>query len=193
MFERTITVGSIGKTFSVTGWKCGWTLTGNAQVMAALRKAHSVCIYVIPTPIQEAAAKAFEIELDKLENGRTQDMYWPQLADMVLKKRNSTIAMLRSVGLEPIAPEGGYFLVVDCNRLIQRLDLSEFSDPRGQSFAFVKWLSRNGLQSLPLSVFYCDQYQHLGEGLVRFCFMKSDQTLTAAERVLTDLKKKLGI
>ena len=193
MFERSITIGSSGKTFSVTGWKCGWALTGNKDIMNAIRKAHSINIYVIATPIQEAVARAFEIELDKLEKGQQKKLYWTKLSDMVLKKRNSTIKMLTSVGLEPIAPEGGYFMVADCRQLIKRLDLSDFPDKRGPSFSFVQWLSKNGVQGLPLSIFFCPKYQHLGEGLIRFCFIKSEATLNAAERVLTQLKERLGI
>lgn len=192
MYERSITIGSVGKTFSVTGWKCGWAISGNPNIMTALRKAHSTCLYVGATIIQEAAARAFEIELDKLVNNRASDLYWTKLSDMMLTKRNKMVTLLSSLGLKPITPEGSYFMIADCTQLMNSVDLTEFYDKRGKSFAFVKFLSKNGLQALPLSVFFCEEYKHLGEGLLRFCFIKSDETLAKAEQVLKELKERMS-
>ena len=118
-------------------------------------------------------------------------MYWTQLSDMVLRKRNFMLKVLTQLGLKPIPPEGGYFMVADCSQLIDKLDLTQFYDSKGQTFAFVKWLSKNGLQALSLSVFYCQKYKHLSKSLIRFCFIKSDETLAEAERVLKNLKQRL--
>ncbi len=99
--------------------------------------------------------------------------------------------ILSSLGLKPIIPEGGYFMIADCKELADRLDLTEFDDKRGKNFAFVKWLSKNRLQGIPMSVFYCDQNKHLGQSFVRFCFFKNDETLAKAEKVLAKLKSEL--
>jgi len=67
MWERTITIGSAGKTFSVTGWKLGWAvgpsnLIGNCQIV------HQNAVYTCPTPIQEAVARGFELELARMDS-----------------------------------------------------------------------------------------------------------------------------
>lgn len=51
MWERTITIGSAGKTFSVTGWKTGWAY-GPAELMHNLYMVHQNCVYTCNTPIQ---------------------------------------------------------------------------------------------------------------------------------------------
>ena len=192
MFDRTITIGSVGKAFNVTGWKCGWAITGNKDIMSAIRKAHTIGIYLVPTPLQEAAARAFEIEVEKLSNGNHQEMYWTQTALTIQRKRNYVIQMMRELGFDICEPEGGYFLVVDCTQLISKVDLTEFCDERGNTFAFVHWLSKNGLQTLPMGAFYIKEDEHLAEGLLRLCFMKSDQSLEQMERFLIKLKDKLN-
>ncbi len=110
---------------------------------------------------------------------------------MLLKKREFMYKILSSLGPKPIIPEGGYSMIADCKESIDRIDLKKFDDKRGKTFAFVKWLSKNGLQGVPISVFYCDEYKHLGQSFVRFCFLKNDETLVKAEKVLAKLKSEL--
>ena len=64
---RTITIGSAGKTFSVTGWKLGWAV-GPENLLRNCQVAHQNCVYACPTPIQEAVARAFELELARLSD-----------------------------------------------------------------------------------------------------------------------------
>jgi len=190
MFERSITIGSISKSLSVTGWRCGWALTGNVKIRDALSIVQQNSYYAPPTNIQEATARALEIELEKINSNSAKDTYFAQLTESLSRKRDFVFKMLSSLGLRPIIPEGGYFMIADCKDLIDRLDLNEFDDKGGKSLAFVRWLSKNGLQAIPMSMFYSHQYKHLGESFVRFCFFKNDQTLLNAEKVLNDLKKK---
>ncbi|CAG2167135.1 unnamed protein product, partial [Oppiella nova] len=192
MFDRSITIGSLGKAFNVTGWRCGWAITGNPAIRDALILAHVTSIYVAPTIIQEAAARAFELELEKLEQNRPEDMYWTQLSALLDKKRTVMYDMLSELGLKPMVPEGGYYMVADCRALIDRLDLDEYYDKRGKTFAFVRWLSAQGVQGVPLTVFYSQDNKGLAEGLVRFCFIKSDETLAMAEQVLKRITKVIG-
>ena len=67
LYDRTITIGSAGKTFSVTGWKLGWAV-GPEHLLRNCQVAHQNCVYACPTPIQEAVARAFELELKRLES-----------------------------------------------------------------------------------------------------------------------------
>ena len=66
MWDRTITIGSAGKTFSVTGWKLGWAV-GPAHLISNCGVVHQNCVYTCPTPIQEAVARGFEKEMARLD------------------------------------------------------------------------------------------------------------------------------
>src|SRR5699024_7978713 len=107
MFDRTITIGSGGKTFSVTGWKIGWAY-GPEQLMAQLFKFHQTCIYSINCPGQEAIAVGFETEFQRLG---TPESYWKQLVAMLEPKRDRIGRLLGEIDLVPTIPEGGYFMV----------------------------------------------------------------------------------
>ena len=55
MYERTITIDSMGKTFSVTGWKVGWAIAP-PPLTSALRAVHQFVTFTNATPFQEALA-----------------------------------------------------------------------------------------------------------------------------------------
>ena len=84
MYERTITIGSAGKTFSVTGWKIGWAY-GPANLLYNLQIVHQNAVYTCSTPLQEAIAIGFEQELERF--GRP-DCYFQSLAKELLPKRD---------------------------------------------------------------------------------------------------------
>ena len=84
MWDRTITIGSAGKTFSVTGWKLGWAYGPN-HLMKNLFVAHQNALYTCATPTQEAAARGLEIELERLG---TEESYFKSLAKMLESKRD---------------------------------------------------------------------------------------------------------
>ena len=81
MWERTITVGSAGKTFSVTGWKLGWSY-GPENLIKPMQLVHQNTIYTCPTPLQEAVAIGFETEIARF--GKP-DSYWVQLSSSLQK------------------------------------------------------------------------------------------------------------
>lgn len=109
MWDRTITVGSAGKTFSITGWKIGWAY-GPANLIRNLQIVHQDSIYTCCTPIQEAIAIAFEYELERFG---TDACYLQGLAKTLEPKKDMMIALLTEVGMKPIIPQGGYFTVAD--------------------------------------------------------------------------------
>jgi len=187
MWERTITIGSAGKTFSVTGWKLGWAY-GPAHLIKNCQVVHQHCVHQIPTPIQEALARAFEIELSRLGQPSS---YFVQLSQKLREKRDNLAAGLKELGLEPIIPEGGYFLLVDWTSLESKLDLTGEKDEE-KDYKFVKWLSKTrGLQVIPPSTFYSKEHKHIGEKFVRFCFIKKDESLTEAVEILRQLTSEL--
>ena len=187
MWERTITIGSAGKTFSVTGWKLGWAY-GPAHLIKNCQVVHQHCVHQIPTPIQEALARAFEIELSRLGQPSS---YFVQLSQKLREKRDNLAAGLKELGLAPIIPEGGYFLLVDWTSLESKLDLTGEKDEE-KDYKFVKWLSKTrGLQVIPPSTFYSKEHKHIGEKFVRFCFIKKDESLTEAVEILRQLTSEL--
>ncbi|XP_054712521.1 kynurenine aminotransferase-like isoform X2 [Uloborus diversus] len=188
MWERTITIGSAGKTFSVTGWKIGWAY-GPQHLIHALQLLHQNCVYTCPTPLQEACAVGFETEIARL--GKP-DSYWKELADMLERKRDRIVKFLSEVNMAPTIPEGGYFLIADFSQLGNKVNLDQ--EEGTKDYKFVKWLSKTKkLQGIPPSAFYCDQDKHLAENLIRFCFIKEDSTLEQAENIINDLKKSLNV
>uniref|UniRef100_A0A914D9G5 Aminotransferase class I/classII domain-containing protein n=1 Tax=Acrobeloides nanus TaxID=290746 RepID=A0A914D9G5_9BILA len=113
MYERTITIGSAGKAFSATGWKLGWAL-GPAQLLAPLKTIHQNCVFTCSTPTQEALARAFEMDLAIIEEGKFSESHLlTGLASELLPKRDLLAKGLREAGLTPIIPEAGYFMIAD--------------------------------------------------------------------------------
>lgn len=109
MWDKTITIGSAGKTFSVTGWKIGWAY-GPAPLMRNLQIVHQNCVYTISTPVQEAVARSFELEIARFDSP---DCYMKSLAVELQPKRDFMVRMLEEVGMKPTIPQGGYFIVAD--------------------------------------------------------------------------------
>ncbi|CAL4207496.1 unnamed protein product, partial [Meganyctiphanes norvegica] len=186
MWERTITIGSAGKTFSVTGWKTGWAY-GPANLMVGPQVVHQHSVYTCTTPVQEAVARGFEIEIERLG---TPECYFNSLPAELDVKRKMIAKMLSDAGIYPIIPEGGYFIMADVRDISKKIDVG--GDPKERKdFRFVKWLSRNKkLQGIPPSAFYEDN-KHIGENYIRFCFIKEDENLEKAASILIQLKKDI--
>jgi len=186
MWERTITIGSAGKTFSVTGWKTGWAY-GPANLMSNLHMVHQNCVYTCTTPIQEAVALGFEKELPRLG---TPECYFVSLPCELEAKRDYMAKFLTDVGMKPIIPEGGYFMVADWSPLASKVDLNAEKD-KYKDYRFTKWMTKNlGLQGIPTTAFYNETHKPLSEDFVRYCFIKKDENLKKAADIL--LKWKQG-
>merc|ERR1712107_448356 len=187
MWDRTITIGSAGKTFSVTGWKLGWAV-GPADLIGNCGVVHQNCVYTCPTPIQEAVARGFEKEMGRLESD---DCYFRSISRDLASKRDFCVEMLEEVGMHPVVPEGGYFIMADWSSLTDRIDLSSESDAQ-RDYRFVKWLTKNrGLQGIPPSAFFCQDHKSIGEDYIRFCFIKHQDSLSKAREILTAWRRNL--
>ncbi len=166
MWERTLTLNSIGKTFSVTGWKIGWAI-GPAHLNQALRQAHQWVTFATATPLQAAAAAALE-QAPALG-------YYEQLRAEYDARRRLLRGALEAAGLPTLPVEGAYFISADISGL-------GFDDDR----AFCRWLTTDvGVAAIPTSVFYGDQAG--APNLARFCFAKKLETLEAAGERLARL------
>jgi len=189
MWDRTITIGSAGKTFSVTGWKLGWAY-GPSHLIKNCGVVHQNCVYACPTPLQEAVARGFEKELERLDQD---ECYFRSISVDLKDKRDYLGEVLTDVGMKPVIPEGGYFMMADWSSLSDKIDLSSEKDEQ-RDYRFVKWLSKNRkLQGIPPSAFFSSPHKHIGEDYIRFCFIKHDDSLKKAREILTNWRKELDM
>ncbi|XP_046985037.1 kynurenine aminotransferase isoform X1 [Schistocerca americana] len=185
MWERTITIGSAGKTFSVTGWKIGWAY-GPAPLMKNLQAVHQNSVYTCSTPLQEAVAKGFEIEIERMGSP---ECYFESLAAELVAKRDYMAKFLSEVGMNPTIPEGGYFMIADWSPLESKVNLNDETD-KYKDYRFTKWMTKNvKLQGIPPSAFYSEEHKNLAENFVRYCFIKKDENLQKAHTILKNWKK----
>ncbi|XP_060645763.1 kynurenine aminotransferase isoform X1 [Drosophila nasuta] len=184
MWERTITIGSAGKTFSVTGWKTGWAY-GPHELIRNLQMVHQNSVYTCPTPLQEGVARSFELELERLDKP---ECYFHSLPRELQPKRDFMAKFLNEAGLRPTIPEGGYFMLADWTPLASKLNLDSETD-KYKDYKFTKWMTKNmGLQGIPPSAFYSEPNKHLGEDFVRYCFIKKQENLNKAAELLKSWK-----
>lgn len=163
--ERTLTVSSAGKTFSVTGWKIGW-VHGPRELVAAVRAAKQFLTYVSGAPFQPAVAAALALP----------DSFYTGLAASLQGKRDLLVAGLRAAGFTVFPPAGTYFVIADAAPL---------GVTDGLEFCW-RLPELAGVAAVPVSVFCVDP--DLGRTLVRFAFCKRDEVLTEAADRLAGLR-----
>ena len=168
MAERTVTISTLGKTFSVTGWKVGWAI-GAESLVTAVNRAHQFITYAVASPLQAAAATALEMP----------STYFRDLQSFYQAKRDRMLDLLQKAGFEVLRPQGSYFIMADWRGV---------APSRVQhDLQFAQWLTTEvGVACIPASIFYQDSDKHLGKHLARFAVCKKDETLAAAaEKLLT--------
>ncbi|KAI5243683.1 kynurenine--oxoglutarate transaminase 3 isoform X1 [Manis pentadactyla] len=180
MWERTITIGSAGKTFSVTGWKIGWSIGPN-HLIKHLQTVQQNSVYTCATPLQEALTQAFWTDIKRMDDP---ECYFNSLPKELEVKRGRMVHLLESAGLKPIVPDGGYFIIVDVSSLdVDLSDMKNSNEP--YDYKFVKWMTKNKkLSAIPVSAFCNAETKSQFEKFVRFCFIKKDSTLDAAEEIM---------
>ena len=165
MAERTLTVSSIGKTFSVTGWKTGWAC-GPAELVAAARGAKQFMTFAGGTPFQHAAAHALA----------TAEEHGNKLAAELKAKRDRICAGLERAGATVLRPAGTYFVNADVRPL-------GYDD----GVAFCRELpERAGVVAIPTSVFSAGPERV--RSLVRFAFCKREEVIDEAAARLEQLQ-----
>jgi aminotransferase len=154
--ERTVTLGSLGKSFSIPGWRLGY-VCGPEQLIGAIRIAADSFVVCAPAPLQELGARALNLGED----------YYRDLRAMYDRKRRALADGFAAAGLSPNEPEGSYYLFVDCSRM---------GVATGAEAADLL-LENSLVGTVPGEAFYLDAPE---VPYVRACFSLPDDVITEA-------------
>jgi aminotransferase len=171
MAERTITINGMSKTYSVTGWRVGWTIAP-ADLTLGIRKVHDFLTVGAAAPLQAAGVVALGLPRS----------YYRQMADGYLARRDQLLATLRGAGLVAYRPRGAYYIMTNVAGF-------RFED----DLAFTRHLVEEiGVAAVPGSSFYNSALSDrtLGSQQVRFAFCKRPETLAAAAERLARLRPR---
>jgi aminotransferase len=165
MADRTVTINSLSKTYSVTGWRVGWAISP-PSLTGAIRKVHDFLTVGAAAPLQEAGIAALGVD----------DTYYVELAASYQRRRDRLLDILERRGFACYAPRGAYYIMTDIAGF-------GFAD----DLAFARYMVKEiGVAAVPGSSFY--RNAALGRTKLRFCFCKRDETLTEADHRLAALQ-----
>ena len=165
MFQRTISCGSLSKTYAITGWRLGYVIAP-PDVISGAKKVHDFLTVGAAAPLQEAAVIALNFPLSYYDNLQTE----------YTRLREVFLSYLDQAGLNYITPQGAYYVLTD---------ISEFDAE--DDTAFCHWLAKEiGVAAVPGSSFFHEPITHL----IRFHFAKREETLRAAGERLLKLRSR---
>lgn len=186
MWDRTVTVGSAGKSFAATGWRVGW-LIGPPSIINPTLAASTRIVFCTNSPLQEAAAAG-------LEQAAANRFFETQLREYQ-ERRDLFVSAFDRLGISYSLPEGTYFVLMDSSS-VKFPDDYPFPESvlgRGRDFRACWFIAMEvGVSSIPVSEFYCEEHVSFGENYIRFSFCKDLDTLNAAVERLQKLKKYLA-
>ena len=191
MFDRTVTVSSAGKTFSITGWQAGWCV-GPPSLIKPIQTLLPFVQFCVSAPMQHALAKVL-CEADQPYEGHAS--YYDWLRSMLRSKRALLEEGVRKAGMLPMAGQGGITLMADTSAievperyLLETTPAAPDGVPR--DWALCRYLAlEGGVIAIPASPFFSDGNKHLGANYVRFAFCKGDDTLLLAAEKMEALFK----
>ena len=164
MADRTVTINGLSKTYSVTGWRVGWTISP-PSLTGAIRKVHDFLTVGAAAPLQEAGAAAFDLP----------EQYYRDLAVQYQRRRDMLLDILERHHFTCYKPSGAYYIMTDISGFGFRDDVE-----------FARYLVKEvGVAAVPGSSFY--RNASIGRTKLRFCFCKRDETLLEADRRLEKL------
>ena len=166
MADRTVTINSLSKTYSVTGWRVGWAIAPPV-LTSAIRKVHDFLTVGAAAPLQEAGAVALAMA----------ESYYADLAADYQRRRDLLVGMLERHGFTCYMPFGAYYIMTD---------IGAFGFPNDVAFA-THLVKEIGVAAVPGSSFYHEPGR--GRTKLRFCFCKRDETLHEADRRLQRLTR----
>ena len=167
MAARTVTISSLSKTFSITGWRLGYAIAP-AEMSTAIRKVHDFLTVGAPAPLMEAAAIGYSYP----------DSYYKKLSDDYRARRDYLAGPLREAGFTFANPAGAYYFFADFSALSKDDDVT-----------FAKWMAKEiGIATVPGSSFYRPGAPE-AKKYTRFAFCKQRATLEKAVEKLAKLKQ----
>ena len=170
MWDRTITISGISKSYSVTGWRIGYTIS-SPDMAVGIRRAHDFVTVGAPAPLQEAAVTALALP----------DAYYVGLRESYQARRDLLLPLLEKAGFRTFTPRGAYYILTECAHFLERFGLPDDT-------AFAMYLIKEvGVATVPGSSFYA--HPELGRTKIRFCFPKTDDVLLDAGRRLQKLAR----
>jgi aspartate/methionine/tyrosine aminotransferase len=170
MAERTVSIHSMSKTYSVTGWRIGWTIT-SPELSVGIRRVHDFLTVGAAAPLQAAAVTALGFA----------PAYYKQLVADYRERRDVLVPALREAGFRVHEPQGAYYVMTD---------IRELSGPDEDDVAFAHRLIRDpGVAAVPGSSFF--SRPALGRTKLRFAFPKRLETLQAAAERLTRIQTRV--
>ena len=164
--DRAITISSTAKTYSLTGWKIGYSLTSE-EITKQIRLVHQFVTFCTSTPLQHAMVEAF----------KSPDSYYENLKRDYWKKRDYLNEILEDSGFITFPPEGSYYIVTDISEMGHSNDINFCKD-------LIKTV---GVAAIPMSAFYNEK--NPVKTLVRFCFAKKTEVLEEAGRRLKKINR----
>ena len=169
MAERTVTIGSLSKTYSATGWRVGWAIASQT-LTGRIRKVHDFLTVGAPAPLQEAAVVALTLP----------DSYYRSLRERYQRARDMLYEALEEAGFQVSLPEGSYYMLAGAGE-----PMKKFGSPDDRAFS-LDLIDRAGVATVPGSAFFTDESGG-GRDQVRFCFCKRESTLEEVRRRLRAL------
>lgn len=172
MRERTIVCGSLSKTYSITGWRLGYTIA-SPEITDRIRKVHDFLTVGAAAPLQEAVVTGLKFGQD----------YYDDLLNKYTHKRDLMCKGLDSIGLKHNVPQGAYYIMIDFDEYMKKLHLTS-------DLEFAEVLCRDvGVGMVPGSSFFKEDVNNY----LRIHFAKKDETLNLALEKLSDINKKLKV
>ena len=170
MENNSITINSISKTYSLTGWRVGWAIASE-KITSEIKKVHDFLTVGAAAPLQEAAAFALSLN----------DEYYKWLGEFYQNARDTLYSALNNTDLHPIKPFGAYYIMTNCNEYMRQNDLNNSLD------LALHLIKNIGIATVPGSSFYADPKE--GQFQTRFCFCKKEETLKSAALNLKKIVK----
>ena len=168
MADRTITISGVSKSYSVTGWRIGYTIS-SPELAVGIRRAHDFVTVGAPAPLQEAAVTALNLP----------DSYYVALREAYQARRDLLRGQLDKAGFRTFDIQGAYYILTECAHFLDRYGLRDDT-------AFAMFLIKEvGVATVPGSSFYA--HPELGRTKIRFCFPKTDDVLLEAGQRLQRL------
>lgn len=166
MRDLTVTINSLSKTYSVTGWRVGWAIA-RPELTLPIRKVHDFLTVGAPAPLQRAGVTAVNMS----------QAYYDALHNEYDERRRFMLETLDQIGIEYHSPQGAYYAFCDISKFGHKSDLS-----------FTKYLVKDiGVAVVPGGSFFGAD-NPLKHKYVRFCFSRQEETLKAARARLQELK-----